>query len=128
MSLQSLADDLRKDEKSRKVFILMALVLVLAVVIVVLALRRPHATSSPSAILSPDDGKVTGNVYESSYFGFTMNFPKGWSAHGPEHVAAQNPRAHSFWTHRLESPQEQRWRTSRTQSRPTRSPAIRVMA
>jgi hypothetical protein len=45
---------------------------------------HPHSAVSPAAAISPDDGKVTGNLYESSYFGFRVSFPKGWSAHGPQ--------------------------------------------
>jgi len=46
-------------------------------------LSEPKAPT-PSPALSPDDGKVTDNLYENNYFRFVIRFPIGWYVHGQE--------------------------------------------
>jgi len=43
-------------------------------------------TQPPNAsqIVSPDEGRVTDNLYENNFFRFSLKFPTGWYVHGQE--------------------------------------------
>ena len=49
----------------------------------VLELSNKNATV-PEPELRPDSGSISGNVYTNDYFGFSYEFPEGWTPASPE--------------------------------------------
>ncbi|HEY1421853.1 MAG TPA: tetratricopeptide repeat protein [Candidatus Acidoferrum sp.] len=54
-------------------------------------LAHPEETAAAGSVKSgpkPEDGSVSGNIYSNKFFGFSYQFPKGWTVLGSDEARA----------------------------------------